>query len=332
MTCVRFRVATWNLESFDERGPLPVEARLGALRPVLERLSADLLCLQEVGAQKTSGAAPRQLSLLDELVAGTRYEGFHRFGAGLPGGGLSDVHNLVLLSRLPFSSARAVAHAVVPKPTLVRATAPGEPLPLSWDRPLLEISLALAPGRVLHVIAAHLRAPLAAPLPGEKLSAFSWRRTSAWAEGFFAAGLKRTGQALEARLLVDARFDADPSALVLVMGDLNAELDQTPLRILRARAEDTGNPSLAGRALTPLTDLVPAPRRYSIFHEGRAQLVDHLLASKALAEAQESASILNEGLEDEFVAAQRGATTAGSFHAPVLAVLDLGRLPDMTPA
>ncbi|MDP3504926.1 MAG: hypothetical protein Q8S33_31605 [Myxococcales bacterium] len=27
---VHFRVATWNLESFDERGPLPIETRVGA--------------------------------------------------------------------------------------------------------------------------------------------------------------------------------------------------------------------------------------------------------------------------------------------------------------
>jgi endonuclease/exonuclease/phosphatase family metal-dependent hydrolase len=315
------RLATWNLESFDDRGPLGLDARVRALRPMLERLAADVLCLQEVGAQKVPGDG-RRLAWLDALVAGTAYESFHRFAAGLPSGGLSDVHNLVVLSRAPFSSTRAVAHALVPAPVLPRATAAGETLALRWDRPLLEVAVGL--GRhTLHVIAAHLRAPLATPFEGEKLGPFSWRRSSAWAEGFFAAGLKRTGQALEARLLVDARFDEDPDALVLVAGDLNAELDQTPLRILRARVEDTGSPALASRALTPLTDRVPAERRHSLFHEGRPQLVDHLLASRALAERQVGADIFNDGLGDEWSAALRGETTAGSFHAPVVAEVSL---------
>lgn len=298
---------------------MPVEERVEALRPVLERLAADVLCLQEVGAPRAGGA--RRLSLLDELLEGTRYAGFHRFGAGLPSGGLNDVHNLVVLSRLPFVSSRAVAHAKVARPSLERATAPDARLELTWDRPLLQVSLALEGGRVLHVIAAHLRAPLAAPLDGEKLSPFSWRRSSAWAEGFFAAGLKRMGQALEARLLVDELLDADPAALVLVMGDLNAELDQTPLRILRARVEDTGNEALRSRVLTPLTDRIAPDERFSIFHEGTPQLVDHLLASQALARTLASAHIVNEGLQDEWAAAVKGQRTAGSFHAPVAAVL-----------
>ena len=37
------------------------------------------------------------------------------------------------------------------------------------------------------------------------------------------AAMKRSGQALEARLTVDAIFDAEPEALIAVAGDFNAE-------------------------------------------------------------------------------------------------------------
>ena len=63
-----------------------------------------------------------------------------------------------------------------------------------------------------------------------------------------------------------------------------------------------------------------SPRR--IFHEGTPQLVDHLLASPALARTLASAHIMNDGLQDEWSAALKGERTAGSFHAPVVAVLD----------
>ena len=42
------RVATFNLENLD----LPIERRLTVLRSALQRLEADVLCLQEVNSQK----------------------------------------------------------------------------------------------------------------------------------------------------------------------------------------------------------------------------------------------------------------------------------------
>ena len=46
---------------------------------------------------------------------------------------------------------------------------------------------------------------------------------SGWAEGFFAAAIKRAGQALELRLAVERIFDAEPNAVIAVCGDFNAE-------------------------------------------------------------------------------------------------------------
>lgn len=315
------RVATWNLENFDERSPVPLEARRAALEPTLRALNADVLCLQEVGAERHGSSGPRALGLLDALLAGTPYEAFHRFAAGLANGALADVHNQVVLSRHPLRACRAVSNELVRPPAVTLASSTGAH-DFPWDRPLLQVEVVLPAGPPLHVIAAHLRAPRASSIAGQKDGPWRWRSSSAWAEGFFLAGVKRTGQALEARLLVEACFDADPDARVLVAGDLNADLGETTVRILRARVEDTANEALAGRALEALSARVPEGERFSIIHEGRRQLVDHLLASPAVARGHVATRIFNHGLLDEG-AAPRDASPAGSFHAAVVAEVEL---------
>jgi endonuclease/exonuclease/phosphatase family metal-dependent hydrolase len=107
------RLATFNIESLDlpARGDLPFETRMAALRPVLERLAADILCLQEVNGQHVSGAPERQLVALDLLLKGTRYEAYHRVATtGAEGHGVASVHNLVTLSRFPIRQRREIRH------------------------------------------------------------------------------------------------------------------------------------------------------------------------------------------------------------------------------
>lgn len=314
---MRLRLATWNLENFDERpGSGEPHERIAALRPTLNALHADVLCLQEVGAERVDRKTPRALHLLDELLAGTPYTHFHRVAAGLPSGGLSNIHNLVVLSRFPVTAHEELAHRLVPPPVVAGRE-------VTWDRPVLHATLALSDRRALHVLAAHLRAPLATHLAGEKLGPFSWRSAGAWAEGFTLSSVKRMGQALEVRLLVEALFDAEPDALVLAAGDFNADSSEMPLRVLRADVTDTGNPALAGRVLTPLERFVPEGRRFTVIHRGRRQVLDHLLASPALAKGHVATDILNEGLGDEWVAARAGHAPVGSFHAPVVSDVDL---------
>lgn len=314
---MRLRLATWNLENFDERpGSGEPGQRIAALRPTLDALRADVLCLQEVGAERLVKRTPRALHLLDELLDGTPYARFHRVAAGLPGGGLSNIHNLVVLSRFPVTAHEEVAHRFVPPPVIGDRE-------VRWDRPVLHATLAVAEHRALHVIAAHLRAPLATHVEGEKLGPFSWRSVSAWAEGFTVSSVKRMGQALEVRLLVEALLAEAPAALVLAAGDFNADTSEMPLRVLRADLTDTGNADLAGHVLTPLEGFVPEGRRFTVIHRGRKQVLDHLLASPALAKGHVATDILNEGLGDEWVAARAGQAPAGSFHAPVVSEVEL---------
>lgn len=328
------RIASFNLENLGDRGdrggetPSPLAERLPLLRAQLQRLRADLLCLQEVDAQR-SGPGPRRLLALDRLLEGSDYAGFHR-AVSLDRGGRrpADRHNLVVLSRWPLLAWESIHHRLVPPPRLRPATArpatqeaaqeAGAPKAdeMVWDRPLLRVSLRLPDGRPLHLLNLHLRAPLAAPVPGQRRRGGGWVSAGGWAEGFYRAGVKRAGQALEARLVVEELFDLEPEALILVAGDMNATEEEVPLRILRAAADDLETPGLAGRELVALARTLPPEQRFSVLHDGRGALYDHLLASPALAARFRRCEIHNEALHDE------GALPPGSpqsFHAPLLA-------------
>jgi endonuclease/exonuclease/phosphatase family metal-dependent hydrolase len=315
------RIATFNLESLDQSPRLA--RRLACLRRQLTALDADILCLQEVNAQKPDGGGPRRLLVLDELLAGSPYAGFRRVSTATPDGDPADVHNLVILSRLPVEKFRQWRHEMIHPPLYRPATAlpqAEQPQAIEWDRPALQAEISLRDGRTLQVVNLHLRAPLAAPVAGQKLSASRWSSTGGWAEGQLIAAIKRIGQAVETRLLVDRLFAADRDALVVVAGDLNADSHEMPVRVLLGEPDDTGNPALAHQRLRPAEAAVPAAQRFSVRHRGRTLMLDHLLVSPSLHRCLVSAVIANDGLLDEADATE---PPAGSFHAPIVAAFDL---------
>jgi len=318
---MRLRLATYNLESLDDRpGETPSLAeRIGVLRPRLVALRADVLCLQEVNAQRVGKSGPRTLAALDRLLEHTTYAGYRRAAPTT-----SDVHNLVILSRFPIRRHAVHVNDLVSRPVVHLSTAPMSEQALGWDRPILHAELELPDGCILHVIDAHLRAPRAAAIEGQKLGPQAWRTTRGWAEGYFVAALKRAGQALEIRLLVDQLLDADRDARVLVAGDLNADSSETPVRLVRADVDDTGTEALGARSLVALEDLVPEGRRYTVLHDGAKRLPDHLLASQALARGHVATDVLNDELQDEWLVEQRSTPVLGSLHAPIVAEVELG--------
>jgi len=322
---MRLRLATFNVEDLDEPRPggVPLADRIAVLRPQLLALRADVLCLQEVSAHARHDGH-RALRALDQLVEGTPYAAFARAISHAPTGGPSDKHNLVVLSRLPIVAEHQHLHDVV-EPPVVRLTTTPQPRDehVRWDRPILEVHVALPDGRPLVVFDAHLRAPLAAAIEDAKLSPLVWRTTEGWAEGYLLAAIKRAGQALELRRHIDRIFDADGDARILVAGDLNADVANTAYRLLRADVEDTGNPALAGRSLVALEDQIAEPARYTVVHHGRRLLLDHLLASRSLAACCVDAASLNEGLPDEYQLQTAGVAPVGSLHAPLVAELEL---------
>jgi len=321
---IKIRIATFNLDNLGSRpgnGP-PIEARIALLRPQLLRLDADVLCLQEVNAEKTSRRTERALPALNALLAETPYSAYTRVTSkGSGGQGPADIHNIVILSRLRVIAHEQLWHDLVP-PLSYRVAAKSAEVETRFDRPILHATVALPDGRCLHVINLHLKAPLAAAIPGQKESPFVWKSTGAWAEGFYVAACKRSGQALEARLLLDRLFDTEASALVAVCGDFNAESHETPVRILLAQEDDTGSRTLAPRQLTILESELPKNRRFTIRHGGRKLVFDHILASSALAAYHRKTEIHNSALADEVFDAA-SVMSVPSFHAPVVSELVL---------
>jgi len=168
----RIQIATFNVESLDEPpvGRIPIAQRIDIMRPQLERLRADVLCLQEVNGQKMQGKSqPRTLHALRTLISGTVYEDYHLIRTQSSKGGALDRHNLVILSRFPIVKGQEVRHALVPAPSYQPVTQipPAiEPQSVGWDRPFLYAELDIGAGKSLHVIDVHLRARRAAFIPG----------------------------------------------------------------------------------------------------------------------------------------------------------------------
>lgn len=315
----RLRIATFNLENLDDREAFPAfEDRLAVLRPQLTRLRADVLCLQEVNARESTRHGPRSLTALDRLLEGTGYERYHRVvSLNRYRERFSDHHNQVILSRLPVLEEGQIWHDLVAPPHHAPVDG-GPPIAVEWDRPLLRAALKLDNGRPLHVLNLHLRAPRAAPVPGQKDHGV-WQSVAGWAEGFFLATLKAAGQSLEARLVVESLFEADPDALIAVCGDFNASDREAPLRTLQGDEEDTANGHLARRALVPLERSVAESQRYSVIHHGRRVMLDHLLVSRPLLGWFVGCEAHNESLGDEIVAPATVRASPDSYHAPVVA-------------
>lgn len=311
------RLATFNLENLDwtPAGEAAFEARRSVLAPLLEALGADVLCLQEVGGQKPHKHAPRGYLALDRLLAGTPYADFQRAASVRPGtDSAADVHNLVILSRWPIREMRQLHHDLVPRwswPPPRDDGATPEPVAIEWDRPALYAAIELPNALVLHVLDLHLRAPRPAPVATARGAGSS----KSHAEGQFVAAQKREGQALEARLFIETLFDADPAALIAVCGDFNADEHDAPTRLLRGGDNERQE---GPRALAALEERIEPAFRYSVLHAGRPKLIDHILASPALATGWRETLILNNRLEDEVLAQD---PIIGSLHAPIVARL-----------
>lgn len=315
-----FSLATFNAENLAFGEEPAFERRRAALAPLLAGLDADVLCLQEVNAERASKSAPRDFAHLDLLFADTPYLAFERAASVRPGSDEpADVHNLLILSRFPILETRQIRHDFVPawawRPPLPEQD--GESVDAAFDRPILYAKLDPG-GPPLHVLNLHLRAPRAAHLPGEK-SGSRWKTSAGWAQGMYLAAQLRQAQALEARLFVESLFDAEPDARVLVCGDFNADSYETPTRILCGAPEDGDGGEFADRYMERMEARVPADRRYTVIHAGRRILLDHILASPALARHCATVRIVNDGLLDETMAPDE---VAGSLHAPIVARFD----------
>ncbi len=325
---VELRIATFNLENLDDKpGKRPtLDERIAVMRPQLVRLNADILCLQEVNGQEKPGQ-PRRLLALERLLEGTTYAEYHMVSTMTADGiQVYDERNLIILSRYEITEHHQYKNDYAPAPRYQKVTAEpqeDEAKEVTWERPILHAKIKLDDTKILHVINLHLKSRLPSYIEGQKVSRYKWETASGWAEGFFLSSMKRVGQALETRMLIDKLFDEHEDALVVVCGDLNAESDEVPVEAIRGDVENTGNGRLANRVLVPCERSVPEPSRFSLLHHGEGRMIDHLLISRTLLPYYRGSEIHNELLHDESVRFTDDKLFPESDHAPVIAEFEL---------
>ena len=325
---MRLRIVTFNLENLDdklEEKPL-LDERIEVMRPQLIRLDADVLCLQEVNGQEEQGQ-PRRLLALEKLLEGTPYANYQKVSTTVEDGSqVFNERNLIVLSRYDIVEHRQYKHEFAPAPLYQMVTADprsNQAEKITWERPLLHASIELGDSRILNVVNAHLKSKLPTDVPGQKADRFTWKTASGWAEGFFISSMRRVGQALETRMLIDRLFSEDEDAMIVVCGDLNADLDEVPVQAIRGDVEDTNNERLIKRVLVPCERTIPESARFSHVHHGKGTMIDHLLASRNMLEFYKGSEIHNELLHDESIAFATDVKYPESDHAPVVAEFEL---------
>lgn len=318
------RIATFNVENLDDvpNQEPSLDTRAKVMRPQLNRLRADILCLQEVHAQ---GDKTKSLAALKKLLKGTRYEKYNMVFTAEPGTKQPYTQrNLVILTRFKIKSSAQYLHDLVEAPQYRMVTAdPKQPkaVPVSWERPVLHATIETDDGQLLEVVNMHLKSKLPTDIPGGKdpNNRYVWKSGTACGEGNFLSVMKRVGQAFEARTLIEQLFDANPDALIIACGDLNCDLEEAAVRILRSPVEETGNGALHDRVLIACESSVPEQSRFSIYHHGKGYMYDHILASRGLLGFYKATEIHNEDLPDESIAFATDVKFPQADHAPVVA-------------
>ncbi len=115
---MKLRIVTVNLENFDDKPSQKpaLQERIAVMRPQLQRINADILCLQEVNGHEEVGK-PRSLLALDALLKDMQYANFERvFTIDKKNSQIYDERNLGILSRYKVVEHHQYKHEYAPAP------------------------------------------------------------------------------------------------------------------------------------------------------------------------------------------------------------------------
>lgn len=317
-----FRIGTFNFDNLDNKDTAEFNRRKPVLRSMLERMNAELLFLQEV----------HSIDALKELIKDTRYakENFNIDYTRTKTSGRTKPYvkrNLVILSKYPIQNLKHYHHDLVdnPKWKIMTRNPPATKDTVTWERPILSCEIKIGTNKIIHAINLHLKSKIPVKIPGQQhpTKYWEWNTIYGWAEGFFISTIKRVGQALETRMLVDDIFKATAEASIVVAGDFNAEIGSIPFRTIVGSMREVSNSALGPFIMVPCEYNIPSDQRYSLLHHGKGNMFDHIVASKSLYPYWRGTEIFNELIPDKSIAYSYAEYYPESDHAPVIAEFEL---------
>ena len=311
-------VTTWNLENLEKTDNW--QKRKKVLRKMIERINADIFLMQEI----------HKLDALEELLEGTIYENYVMLHTVKDDGSPYALRNLVILYPSNWSEIKIeqIHHDLVPQPVWKQVTAKPAQLAkkITWERPILHACLQHEEKKI-HIINLHLKSMLPSNVKGQFTQQGKikiWKSHDGWAEGYYIADIKRVGQALETRRLVDEIFQEEgEDSFIIVGGDFNADIGSVPFNTIVGNVQDTNNPDLSPTVMIPCEYNVPDSKRFSLYHHGKGNMLDHIAVSSAFYPYWKETSILNEILPDESIAWATDVKFPESDHAPVITYFNL---------
>lgn len=312
------RIGTWNLENLfrpGKDGPSSrdeYDQKLATLAATIDDLSPDVLCVQEVGD-------PDALDDLVKKLGGTWHTALaDPDGRGIRAGVIAQAELGEVDQISSFPDTLQPVQVEDDGTTIDR-----------MGRPALRAKVELG-GTTVTVISTHLKSKLLS-FPGGRFSPKDEGERARY--GFYAL-TRRAGESAALRAGADVSLDGDGAKqAVVVAGDLNDEpLAATTQILLGPGGSEIGTKGYEkpdkgdATRLWNIAPLIPEKERYSRIYQGRPELIDHILVSKALVDKVTSASAGSEALGKTPSIADNPKPRKdkpGSDHRPVIADFDL---------
>ena len=183
------RIATFNLENFDETRPSERPSLAERIQPhaAADRPAARRHRLLPGGQRPGTPGPAAGPAGPAELLAGTNLAaadpGQHRT---VDGDGVYDERNMVVATTLPVLARQQLRNDLVAALRLPAAHRHPARHRRGPDRHrTTHPACAARPARpgALHVINVHLKSKIPTDIPGQKIDGFTWRSADAWAEG-----------------------------------------------------------------------------------------------------------------------------------------------------
>jgi endonuclease/exonuclease/phosphatase family metal-dependent hydrolase len=339
----QFSVMTWNVENLfppgsfispTSRSPVTEEHFNAKVKFIADFIAGldrkpDVIAFQEIGGQTNNDI--RSIEALQARLGG---EYPHRSNSQAPDGRRIRV---VFLSRIELKLPKDITD--FPSGPLGSVPDFGGEAITKMGRGALKVEVELQAGIGIRLVNVHLKSKLLTfPREGGGTS-FEPRNENERAFGAGLALMRRAAEAVAVRSFINAEMEASPAVHTIVLGDLNDEPLAATSQIFYGPADsdvksiDQDDPV----RIYSLVDAIPLrgintknflaeTERFSRIHEGRGELIDHIMVSKGLVFAggdfvvKEVRSFVNL-IAGQSVTANPNerATSIAPDHAPVLA-------------